>query len=240
MTVKIYLVGGAVRDKLLGLKPKDLDYAVEASSYKEMKDFIQKNGKIFLETPEYLTIRAHLNNGAPADYVLCRKDGEYSDGRRPDKVTPGTLFDDLARRDFTINSIAFNEATGEYIDPYGGKEDLKTKTLRCVGDPLNPLNNPLDRFNEDALRVLRAMRFKITKGFNLHTCTENAMYSEQICDKLSRNISMDRKRDELYRCFSFDTIATMQFLQKSPAYFVQAIFNGATGKIWLSPTNKAP
>ncbi len=102
--VKIYLVGGSIRDQLLGLKSKDLDYAVEAGSYEEMRDYIKENGKIFLETPEYLTIRAHLKNGEPADFVLCRKDGEYSDGRRPDKVTPGTLYDDLARRDFTVNA----------------------------------------------------------------------------------------------------------------------------------------
>lgn len=229
--MKMYQVGGCVRDSLLGIKSKDIDYSVEASSYEEMKEYIQSKGKIFLESPQHLTIRAHIGGKEPADFVLARKDGAYSDGRRPDTVTPGTLLDDLARRDFTVNAIAYDEEKAEYIDPFDGRGDLEHMTLKCVG-------NPLDRFHEDALRVLRAMRFKITKGFTLDHYTEDAMFRAEICEKLSANISVDRKRDELYKCFAHDTVATMQFIATAPAQFTQAVFNGATGPVWLIPTNK--
>lgn len=229
--VKIYLVGGAVRDQLLGIKSKDLDYTVEASSYEEMRDYIKSRGKIFLESPQYLTIRAHIEGKQPADFVLARKDGTYSNARRPDSVTPGTLFDDLARRDFTVNAIAYDEEKGTYIDPFDGQADLKTMTLKCVG-------KAEERFTEDALRVLRALRFKITKKFEIHDFTEHAMYSKEIVELLSKNISVDRKRDEMYKCFAFDTVATMKALQYAGDRFIRAIFQGETGPLWLMPTNK--
>src|SRR5689334_19330699 len=99
--VKLYKVGGYVRDQVLGLKSKDIDYAVEAESYDAMKNhLIEKGAKIYLEQPQYFTIRGKLND-EDADFVLCRKEGKYSDGRRPDTVEIGTIYDDLARRDFT-------------------------------------------------------------------------------------------------------------------------------------------
>src|SRR5688572_2507881 len=118
MTVKVFEVGGAVRDKLLGLRPKDIDFAVEAPSFKAMHEFVSSTcSTIFLIKPEFLTIRAHHATMGAVDFVLCRKDGAYSDGRRPDTVEPGTIFDDLARRDFTINAMAFDEE-GNLIDPH--------------------------------------------------------------------------------------------------------------------------
>src|SRR5688572_15396559 len=118
MVVKAYEVGGDVGDRLMGLKnPKDLNYTVEAESYDEMVAWIKTQGTIFVEQPQYWTVRAHLSGKRPADYVLARKDGQYSDGRRPDSVKPGTLLDDLKRRDFTMNAIAIGES-GEYIDPF--------------------------------------------------------------------------------------------------------------------------
>lgn len=231
--MKIYQVGGCVRDSILGIKSKDIDYAVEASSYEEMLNYIKSRGKVFLESPQHLTVRAHIEGKQPADFVLCRKDGAYSDGRRPDSVTPGTLLDDLSRRDFTVNAIAYDEETKQYIDPFNGMSDLKYMTLKCVGEPT-------DRFTEDALRVLRAIRFKITKGFNIGPYTESVMYSPEILKLLSKNISVDRKRDEMYKCFAFDTIATMEALQWAGPNFIKAVFQGETGPLWLMPTNKEP
>jgi len=105
--IKLFEVGGHVRDGLLGIKSKDIDMAVEAPSWEAMREFVKHNTKkIFLEKEEFLTIRAMGHDGLPKDFVLCRKDGAYSDGRRPDTVEAGTIFDDLARRDFTVNAIA--------------------------------------------------------------------------------------------------------------------------------------
>ena len=108
----IYQVGGSLRDECLGRPCKDFDFSVEAPSYEAMREHLVQDGyTIFLEKPEYLTIRARFPKGHPqervcADFVLCRKDGFYSDGRRPDTVEPGTIYDDLARRDFTMNAMA--------------------------------------------------------------------------------------------------------------------------------------
>lgn len=231
--VAIYRVGGSVRDELLGIKNKDLDYAVEASSYEEMIQWIKERGKIFLEKPEFLTVRAHLHNGEPADYVLCRKDGQYSDGRRPDAVEPGTLFDDLKRRDFTVNAIAYDEETGQYIDPHGGQEDLKLKDLRCVG-------RTKDRFTEDALRMLRAIRFSITKGLTMSGSILDSFYDKDLLALLRDKISSDRKRDELEKCFRFSTkktIETLMYLGMETS-LLSDIFEVPTGKIWLLPTSK--
>lgn len=231
--IKAYQVGGFVRDSLLGVKSKDVDYAVEAPNYEAMVAWIKERGKIFLESPEFWTVRAHIEGGQPADYVLCRKDGQYSDGRRPDSVEPGTLMDDLARRDFTVNAMALDEATGQIIDPFGGQRDLETMTLKCVG-------NARDRFKEDALRMLRAIRFAITKNFALSKDIIFALSDFEMIELLNKNISSDRKRDELYKCFAHDTIGTIQMIEAYPVELSHAIFNSKTGKIWLMPTSKDP
>ncbi len=233
MTIKTYLVGGIVRDRLLGIQSKDWDYAVEAPSYEAMVSWIKERGKIFLEKPEFLTVRAHLAGGQPADYVLCRKDGQYSDGRRPDTVEPGTLFDDLKRRDFTVNAIAYDEETGQYIDPHGGQEDLKMRDLRCVG-------KTKDRFSEDALRMLRAIRFSITKDLTMSGSILDSFYDKDLLALLRDKISSDRKRDELEKCFRFSTkktIETLMYLGMETT-LLSDIFEVPTGKIWLLPTSK--
>jgi tRNA nucleotidyltransferase/poly(A) polymerase len=233
MTIKTYQVGGYVRDKLLGVQSKDIDYAVEAPSYEAMVAWINERGKIFLEKPEFLTVRAHLHDGEPADYVLCRKDGAYSDGRRPDIVEPGSLFDDLRRRDFTVNAIAFDEETQQYIDPHGGMYDLETRELRCVG-------RAKDRFTEDALRMLRAIRFSITKDITMSGDIVDSFYDKELLALLRDKISTDRKRDELEKCFRFDTsktIKTLMYLGMETT-LLRDIFKAPSGTIWLLPTSK--
>ena len=98
--MKKFLTGGAVRDRLLGRRTKDLDYSVEAESFEAMLaevEVLAVGGKVFEVRPEHYTVRANLPDTGPADFVLCRREGPYSDGRRPDWVRPGTLLDDLAR-----------------------------------------------------------------------------------------------------------------------------------------------
>jgi tRNA nucleotidyltransferase (CCA-adding enzyme) len=225
MTIKYYQVGGHVRDRLMGLRSKDLDYAVEAPDYATMLAWIESQGKVYLAQEQFWTVRAHLPNKPPADFVLCRMDGQYSDGRRPDTVNVGTLADDLARRDFTVNAIAYHEETDTYIDPHGGQEDIKLKLLRCVGNPLN-------RFSEDALRILRAIRFCITKGFTMHDSVREALTMSKLTQKLKDNVSTERKMDELLKCFTHNTPMTLDYLQKYPT-ITEACFSGP---LWLMPT----
>lgn len=221
--MKIYEVGGAVRDKYLGIESKDIDYAVECSSYEEMKQHLLDNGaEIFLETPQYFTIRAKWK-GQGCDFVLCRKESDYSDFRHPDKVECGTIYDDLARRDFTVNAIAINVKTNEIIDPHGGIKDIKDNRLKTVG-------NPEDRFKEDPLRILRAIRFIITRGFLLEMHTHYAMFEFSY---MLKYISPERIREELYKMFKFDTNKSIELICEFNMQ--EFVFNKDT-KIWLKPT----
>jgi len=224
-SVRLYMVGGYVRDKLLGVKSKDIDYAVVAPSYDDMKaEILRRGGTIFLEKPEYLTIRARLPDIGAADFVLCRKDGAYIDGRRPEEVQPGGLYDDLRRRDFRMNAIAMNEE-GQYIDPFGGREDLKDGVIRCVG-------KTKDRFTEDYLRMLRAIRFAVTKDMSLSgeimDCLRSSVYAANL-----RNVAVERVREEMLKCFRHNTLYTLKLLEAFPLVR-WAVLDG-TG-LWLKPT----
>lgn len=205
--MKLYKVGGYVRDQILGIPSKDIDYAIEAESYEAMKlEFVKMGGTIFVENPEYVTIRGKLNN-EPADFVLCRKDGYYSDSRRPDDIQPGTLYDDLARRDFTVNAIAIDEH-GNYIDPFGGIDDIKKRVIRCVGS--------VDRIIEDSLRMLRALRFAITKDFLLDNSVHGMIETHY---ELIKKISRERIYEELKRMLDANTSKTFQIMSMYPDLF---------------------
>ena len=213
MGVRLFEVGGCVRDRILGIPTKDIDFSVEAESFDAMREFLLVNGyTIFVETPHFLTIRAHFPKDHPehgrttADFVLCRQDGASLDGRRPESVTPGTIFDDLARRDFTVNAMAIALDTGEFLDPHNGRSDLDMMMLRFVGDPH-------ERIREDALRILRAVRFMVTKGFKPTPDTWRAM-GELSSAELLVSVSTERIKEELEKCFRRDTILTMQLLDE--------------------------
>lgn len=227
-SVRTFVVGGAVRDEIMGVKSKDIDIAVEAPSYAVMREWIRIRGEIFQEKPEYLTIRARMSGFGAVDFVLCRKDGAYQDGRRPDVVEPGTLYDDLRRRDFTMNAIA-RATVGEkdYIDPFFGIQDIRQGVIRCVG-------LAYDRFNEDSLRIIRAIRFSITKGFSLDTQIIEAMRNKDLCERLS-SVSDDRKREELNKCFSANTLFTLRILNDFP--FIQdALFSSGSLRLQVVQT----
>ncbi len=225
--MRIFQVGGSVRDEILGGQSKDIDYAVEAPSFEDMRKLIEdRGGKIFLESPEYFTIRANVPNMGVCDFVLCRKDGTYSDGRHPDSVEVGTIHDDLARRDFTMNAIAKDE-NGCYLDPYRGIDDIKTRIIRCVGFPAQ-------RFNEDALRMLRAIRFSVVLGFQIHIDIQSLLQQKAWVDKL-RTVSVERIREELHKMFKTNTyhsILTLASYQELSAFIFQKT------DIWLDPTLK--
>lgn len=234
MTIKLFEVGGAVRDELMGLRSKDVDFAVEAPSFQAMLDHIQKDLglKVFLAKEEFLTIRAGVPEGhklrercKDADFVLCRKDGPSTDGRRPDFVEPGTILDDLARRDFSVNAIARDPFTGELIDPHGGRNDLATRTLRFVG-------RPEARIREDGLRVMRAFRFVVTKGFAMEDETHWAVRSPVAVQMLSC-VSVERIREELERMFAHNTMAALDMLAGLHREMRTAIFREG---LRLTPT----
>lgn len=229
--IRIFQVGGSVRDGILGKQSKDLDFAVEAPSFDAMVDFLTAEGfVIFTQNPEFVTVRAHFPRNHPehgrttADFVLCRVDGPSSDGRRPDFVTAGSIFDDLARRDFTVNAIAI-DPDGNVLDPHNGRQDLADNILRCVGDTQT-------RFTEDALRPLRAIRFAITKGFDLHPDIVAALHDPATAQRLLEvlpngkdRIPANRVFDEISKCFRFDTVATLDFLFTLPKGLRDAIFS---------------
>lgn len=206
MQPKYYIVGGYVRDQLLGVKSKDVDFAVEAESYSAMRqDLISKGVIIYQERENFLVIRGSHPKYGGVDYVLCRSESDYADGRRPNEVKISSLFEDQKRRDFTVNSIAQAE-DGTLIDPFGGQEDLKKNRLRCVGDPYV-------RFSEDYLRIVRAVRFHIVKGFDLQYSIQECFLEKALVSKLAQ-VSKERIYEELRKCFEHDTKKTLDFFRE--------------------------
>jgi tRNA nucleotidyltransferase/poly(A) polymerase len=214
-----YEVGGCVRDELMGRRPHDVDVAMEpvgddvpntAAAFELMCEHLEERGfRIFKRDPKFVTVRAHWpdhyhDKRGTADFVLCRRDGGYTDGRRPDHVAAGTIHDDLARRDFTMNAIARDVRTGELLDPFDGAGDVERKLIRCVGDPTA-------RLTEDPLRVVRALRFSVTLGFDVDEPTLAAIHG--LDPALVLNVAKERRRDELEKMFAADTRAAMTLLE---------------------------
>jgi len=228
----VWLVGGAVRDYLLCIPHKDLDYVVEADSYIAMKNWLKTLGTLLTEKEQYGTIRVKITtlpDTLVADFVLCRKDGPYSDKRRPDHTERGTLLDDLSRRDFTVNAMAMNRE-GEIYDPFNGRDDLCSKILRTVN------SNACQCFSDDPLRMLRAMRFSIIKKFKLSDSIMALLSDKELCHLLKEHVHKDRKREELNKCFKHDTLATLMFFTKFPL-LAEACFEKRE-ELWLEATSK--
>lgn len=220
--MRLFKVGGCVRDAFLGRASKDIDFAVEAESFDAMRQgVVDMGGEIFVEHPEFLTIRAKTPEFGATDFVLARKDGEYVDGRRPETVEPGTIADDLARRDFRMNAIAIDVSDNSIIDPFKGQEDISNKIIRCVGDPQ-------DRFAEDALRVFRALRFSIVLGFKISSSIKNAVKFGQINYD---GVATERIRDELFKAFKADSFAAFEILNEFS--LVELVKSRG---IWFKPT----
>lgn len=181
-----YLVGGCVRDILQGIKPKDWDATTNAKP-EEIQALFEES---FYEN-DYGTVGVVTESEDETLKVIevtpYRTEGAYTDKRRPDSVSfHGKLEEDLKRRDFTINAIAYDESKGQLTDLWGGIKDIKDKVIRTVG-------NPQERFNEDALRVLRAVRLATDLGFTIEVGTQNAVI-EKAGDL--KHISKERIRDE--------------------------------------------
>lgn len=177
-----WIVGGCVRDLLLGKAVADWDVATDALPNEVVKFF----PKVIPTGIQHGTVTVLLR-GKHYEVTTLRGEGAYTDGRRPDSVDFVDDIDaDLARRDFTVNAIALDPQTGTVIDPWGGRKDLQARVLRAVG-------KPLERFNEDGLRVLRAARFVATLEMNLEPETEAAISGALAT---YRKVSQERVRDE--------------------------------------------
>jgi len=181
-----YLVGGCIRDILMGRSPKDWDITTSAMPDEVFKAFYDKS--VVATGERYGTVTVIYPEGK-AEVTTFRSEGAYSDGRHPDWVRfERTIEEDLSRRDFTINAIAWNRGKG-LIDPFGGIKDIGQGLIRTVG-------NPEDRFREDGLRMIRAVRFAANLDFGIDKLTLTAV--EQLAGMIPM-ISAERVRQELFK-----------------------------------------
>lgn len=184
---KAYLVGGAVRDMLMGKEPHDWDVTTDATPEQVMSIF----RKVIPTGIAHGTVTVHFMKNE-IEVTTFRTESDYSDGRHPDKVEyTGNIEEDLSRRDFTINAIASYLGDGTITDPFHGRDDIKRKVIRTVG-------NPLERFSEDGLRPVRAVRFSAQLGFEIERETLKAISEPEILKKTS-GISLERFRDEFLK-----------------------------------------
>ena len=244
---KFYEVGGCVRDEILGLKSKDIDY-VAVPSDGLLKDvtsaydmfiilksyLIEEDFELFLVTPDCFTIRAKFPKGhkyqGVADFVMARKEIGYIPDTRQPIIVPGTLYDDLERRDFTLNALAKDE-NGEIIDYFDGIWALENKML------LTPLDSKVTMM-DDPLRLLRAFRFSNTKGFTISPRIWETCLMDGIVEKLDKVVSQERIRDEVFKMMKHDTLKTLELFERirlvNPNILTIMFGKG----IWLKPTNE--
>lgn len=183
-----YIVGGCVRDFLLGVPPRDWDITTSAPVDELISEFEKRGYQVIPTGIKHGTITIVIN-GSGYEVTTFRRESTYSDGRHPDKVEfISNLEEDLGRRDFTINAMAYNENVG-LVDPFNGKNDLQDKCIKCVG-------NPIERFSEDALRILRALRFSGRFDFSIEESTQDAMLK---CSSKLRNVSQERIQYEFVK-----------------------------------------
>ena len=240
---KIYKVGGCVRDKLLGVESKDIDFTfvcedsqtveggwIEMTSWMKINNF-----EIFLETPSCFTVRAkfpkdHQFAGMVADFVMARKEVGYIPGTRQPILELGTLEDDLVRRDFTLNAMA-EDVDGNIIDLFDGMWALENKLL------LTPLDAHVTMM-DDPLRLLRAFRFSITKGFDISPRIWETCLMDSVVEKLEQVVSQERIRDEVYKMMKHDTIKTLDLFEKikyTNPKLIEIMFGRG---MWLKPTTE--
>jgi len=242
-----YEVGGCVRDEILGLKSKDIDYVAVPnesllkdvssahSMFSILEGYLKEEGfEIFLVTGDCFTIRArfpkeHKYEGV-ADFVMARKEVGYVPHTRQPIVVPGTLYDDLIRRDFTLNALAKDE-DGNIIDMFEGIWALENKILFTPQDAIATMS-------DDPLRLLRAFRFSITKGFDISPRIWETCHVDSIIEKLEKVVSQERIRDEVFKMMKHDTLKTLDLFEKIK-YTNPKILEIMFGRgMWLKPTTE--
>lgn len=185
---KCFLVGGSVRDILLGRTPEEWDLTTDAPPEMVGKSF----HKVVPTGIEYGTVTVLVNDGT-FEVTTFRKDEKYTDGRHPSRVKYSkNLEEDLSRRDFTVNTMAYDPTSNEFVDKFGGQKDLSAKLIRTVG-------NSLDRFSEDGLRSLRACRFAAQLAFEIEAQTFAAIGKTLY---ITKKVAVERVHDELVKMLS--------------------------------------
>ena len=242
-----YEVGGCVRDEILGLKSKDIDYVAVPSDdllkdissahtmFGILEEYLKVEGfDIFLVTDSCFTIRAKFPQGhkyqGVADFVMARKEIGYVEGTRQPIVVPGTLYDDLERRDFTLNALAKDE-DGTIIDYFEGMWALENKILMT---PQTAWVTMLD----DPLRMLRAFRFSITKGFTISPRIWETLLVDSIVEKLEQVVSQERIRDEVYKMMKHDTLKTLELFERIRIINPKILEIMFGRGMWLKPTTE--
>ena len=196
-----YVVGGCVRDSILGREPHDWDICTSATPEQMIEVF--KDKRVIETGLQHGTITVVVDK-IPYEITTYRIDGDYSDSRRPDSVTfTDSLIEDLRRRDFTINAMAYNDTQG-LVDPFGGIGDIKYEKIQCVG-------SAKERFNEDALRILRAIRFASQLEFSITPGTDWEIH--QLYKNLE-NISIERINSEFCKIVNSDDFCVELLLYK--------------------------
>ena len=182
---KAYLVGGAVRDMIMGKEVHDWDVTTDARPEDVQRIF----KKVIPTGIQHGTVTVHFMK-KEIEVTTFRTEGTYTDGRHPDSVSfTSDLTEDLSRRDFTMNAIAASLKDGKIEDPFEGQKDIRDKIIRTVG-------NPRERFMEDGLRPVRAIRFSAKLGFSIEKDTYLSIFEEEILKKIA-SVSLERFRDEL-------------------------------------------
>lgn len=231
---EVHLVGGCVRDICMGRQPKDYDLTTNATPDEIIKVCDSNNIEYIPTGLKHGTVSIKIND-ILYEMTTYRIDGDYSDNRHPTNVTfSNSLYEDLARRDFTINAMAvsLHDFLNSYctikplknhiIDPFNGLEDIKNKTIKAIG-------NAHERFNEDGLRILRAIRFAIKYDFVIESNTMKAIFE---CHNLLDNISVERIQSEFNQMlmhfnkddYCFNMTHKMQYKYKLMSFVVKKIF----------------
>lgn len=227
--INFYLAGGAVRDILMGRQPKDKDFVMEtALSFDEVISVLERNGvRIFQSKPEFQIILTQIN-GERIDLAFPRTESKYVDGRRPEQTERTvSLMDDASRRDFTMNAM-YIDKDSNIMDFFGGMNDIKTKIIRAVG-------NPDERFEEDSLRILRALRFSVVLGFGIEVDTYKSMRRNLHLLKQD-SIATDRIKDELNKAFKFNPYNTMILMR---GLGLMEVLNEKDPKLKIEITNRS-
>lgn len=208
---RIFLVGGCVRDALLNRSVKDLDVVIAGMPVAELERTLASLGTVDTVGGRFAVLKVRLNDGSVIDVALPRTDASFGTGRYRDvevRADPRlSIEEDLKRRDFTMNALAFNVRTQELVDPHSGTQDIKRRIIRSVGDPK-------ERFQEDATRILRAIRFSVVLGFSIEKRTALAMQKKLplLADESVTPREVVAK--ELVRAFTAHPVAAFDLLEQ--------------------------
>ena len=224
-----YAVGGCVRDSIMGKTPSDWDLTTSALPQDILKIFA--NHQTLTTGLKHGTVTVFQDEN-PIEITTFRIDGEYSDNRHPSEVCfSDKLSEDLKRRDFTVNAMAFNPKQG-ITDLFGGMDDINSKIIRAVG-------NPKHRFTEDALRIMRALRFSAVLGFDIENQTAKAAFE---CRALLANIAKERITDEFAKTITAGTPAKIlqEYFSVTADIFFTDLYNSTQATPDFEVINQVP